>query len=596
MTTAQTTKPHLSYNVVPMTSGLLLISDFLCILLAGFFSVFIYDHWFSLQDVSIFSSNHFAQTALITTVPVLFVLYDKHFGAIVSRGNVAKLLWAHFIRFLFFSGLILLLTSLMTAAVKIPIEALLIWAATGLVMTTITRLLMAYVVRRYQRRGALIEAIAIVGAGPVADRLVQALQHSHSETVELLGVFDDKILNAPPGTIKAVGNVEQLIELGKTRKIDWILLTLPPAAERRVLELVQRLKALSVPIGLCPQHVGSTVPYSIVDFVDDTVPVSLLTERPGKHWDAVIKSADDFIPRWVITLMLLPFVAMGALADRFINFVAVRARKNTDKFSLQLDNRNTVEFTELAARFGHEQYGYVVTPNVDHIIRLHDNITFRELYADAAYRLLDSRFLSHLLRITKGLHLPVCTGSDLTEKILAQVVNPDDTLVLIGGSEEQAQQLRQCYHLRELYHFNPPMGFVQHPQMIETTLQFIESLSPFRYCFLAVGSPQQEFLAQQLKARGIARGLALCIGASINFLTGDERRAPLWMQRSGTEWLYRLQQAPGRMARRYLVRGPRIFRLLFNAEIMLREVSIPITNVVPSAPAQIGISAATSAR
>lgn len=243
--------------------------------------------------------------------------------------------------------------------------------------------------------------------------------------------------------------------------------------------------------------------------------------------------------------------------------------------SLQLDNKTTSEFTEVAARFGSDQYGYVVTPNVDHIIRLHDDAAFRALYAEATYTLLDSRFLSHLLRITKGLNLPVCTGSDLTENIITNVVKPEDALVLIGGTEKQAWQLGASYNLRRIYHFNPPMGFIRDPQQLEICLQFIESHSPFRFCFLAVGCPQQEVLAQQLKARGIARGLALCIGASINFLTGDEHRAPRWMQRTGTEWLYRLFQAPKRMARRYLLRGPRIFRLLFNAEIVLRETAIP---------------------
>jgi len=98
----------------------------------------------------------------------------------------------------------------------------------------------------------------------------------------------------------------------------------------------------------------------------------------------------------------------------------------------------------------------------------------------------------------------------------------------------------------------------------------VEAHSPFRFCFIAVGAPQQELLAQQLKTRGVARGLALCVGASINFLTGTEHRAPLWMQGMGMEWLYRLAQAPGSMAKRYLVRCPRIFELLRHTTITLR--------------------------
>jgi exopolysaccharide biosynthesis WecB/TagA/CpsF family protein len=129
----------------------------------------------------------------------------------------------------------------------------------------------------------------------------------------------------------------------------------------------------------------------------------------------------------------------------------------------------------------------------------------------------------------------------------------------------------QIYGLQDLQQYIPPMGFIRDPQAVEQTLKFVEAHSPFRFCFLAVGSPQQEMLGQELKRRGNARGLALCIGASINFLTGAEQRAPAWMQRLNLEWLYRLLQDPGRMTRRYLVRGPRIFYLLPRLRIELRR-------------------------
>jgi exopolysaccharide biosynthesis WecB/TagA/CpsF family protein len=88
-----------------------------------------------------------------------------------------------------------------------------------------------------------------------------------------------------------------------------------------------------------------------------------------------------------------------------------------------------------------------------------------------------------------------------------------------------------------------------------------------------VGAPQQEQIAYQLLQRNRARGLALCLGASLNFVTGLERRAPVWMQRMGAEWLYRLMQDPKRLGKRYLVRGPRIFRHLRRARIVLRPTA-----------------------
>ena len=113
---------------------------------------------------------------------------------------------------------------------------------------------------------------------------------------------------------------------------------------------------------------------------------------------------------------------------------------------------------------------------------------------------------------------------------------------------------------------NDPVG-------VEECLRFVENESPFRFCILAVGCPQQEILAKALQSRGRARGLALCVGASINFMTGVERRAPKWIQHAGFEWLYRLLNDPGRLAKRYLVRGPRIFFLLTRLKFQLRPAS-----------------------
>jgi exopolysaccharide biosynthesis WecB/TagA/CpsF family protein len=128
--------------------------------------------------------------------------------------------------------------------------------------------------------------------------------------------------------------------------------------------------------------------------------------------------------------------------------------------------------------------------------------------------------------------------------------------------------------LQDLQHYSPPMGFIRDRNAVEQTLEFVEAHSPFRFCFIGVGSPQQELLARELKQRDRARGLALCIGASINFLTGAERRAPRWMQVTNLEWLYRLLQDPGRLAKRYLVRGPRIFRLLPRLRVQLQRTTV----------------------
>ncbi len=221
--------------------------------------------------------------------------------------------------------------------------------------------------------------------------------------------------------------------------------------------------------------------------------------------------------------------------------------------------------------FGTERFGYIVTPNVDHIIRHCQDSHFRDLYSEASYVLLDSRFLAHTLGLLRRQLLRVCLGSDLTTAILHRVIKPLDAAVLVGASAEQAQILRAKFGLKSLTHIDPPMNFIRDPKAVENCLRDIEAVGAFRFCFLAIGSPQQEIIAHKLKERGKARGLALCVGAAINFMTGSERRAPIWVQEAGLEWLYRLVRDPRRLWKRYLVRGPRIFFLMSRIDFRVRQ-------------------------
>jgi exopolysaccharide biosynthesis WecB/TagA/CpsF family protein len=244
-----------------------------------------------------------------------------------------------------------------------------------------------------------------------------------------------------------------------------------------------------------------------------------------------------------------------------------------DSVVLQLDDFDLPDFLPVAAEFGSDRYGFVVTPNVDHMIRYHEEPEFRECYSAATFVLLDSRFARGLLRLIKGMTLRVCTGSDLTAAVLSRLVRSTDRVLVIGTEAAQAQALKLKFQLQDLHHYNPPMGFIKNPAEVERCLEYIESHSPFRFCFLAVGCPQQEMVAYELQKRGRARGLALCVGASLNFITGSERRAPRWMQEASIEWLFRLLQNPRRLAHRYLVRGPRVFAQMLRFKFVLRDRS-----------------------
>jgi N-acetylglucosaminyldiphosphoundecaprenol N-acetyl-beta-D-mannosaminyltransferase len=216
-----------------------------------------------------------------------------------------------------------------------------------------------------------------------------------------------------------------------------------------------------------------------------------------------------------------------------------------------------------------DRFSYVVTPNVDHRVRL-DALagTPRGDELWSAYRaadlcLCDSRILARLARLF-GKHLAVVPGSDLTARLLGSIEEKSPVAV-IGSDAAAIVALKTRYGLTDVVHHVPPMGMLDSAGAMASALDFMRDAGP-RLFFLAVGSPQSEILCYRAGLSGQCRGVALCIGASIDFLTGRQRRAPIWVQRIGCEWLYRLIADPGRMWRRYLVEGPKIFRIALREE------------------------------
>lgn len=207
-------------------------------------------------------------------------------------------------------------------------------------------------------------------------------------------------------------------------------------------------------------------------------------------------------------------------------------------------------------------FGYLVTPNVDHIVRLlHSSRPadrlLGKLYRDAAWCVCDSRVLKGLARL-RGVDLDVLPGSDLTRRIFDEVLLAGDTVAVVGGDSSMHASLSERYpHLNFHYHL-PPMGLLNNPAALYSAASFIVGARA-RFTFVAVGSPQQELIAHAAAQQPAARGLAFCVGASIDFLTGGEVRAPRVVQRLGMEWAHRLARNPARLWRRYLVEGPRIF-------------------------------------
>lgn len=219
---------------------------------------------------------------------------------------------------------------------------------------------------------------------------------------------------------------------------------------------------------------------------------------------------------------------------------------------LELVNASITEVaSHLAARPASAAFTYVVTPNADHFVRLsQDTSGLRSCYDSAGIMLLDSRVVHWLAQLLRLPVPPVVTGSDLTEHLLSQVIAADEPVTIIGTTSVAVQRMSAKYGLSRLAHLAPPFGFENRSDLIEACADFIRD-HPARFVFLACGAPRQEILARRVVERGDSVGIGLCIGAAIDQIGGHERRAPVWMRRTGFEWAWRILQEPRRLGRRY---------------------------------------------
>lgn len=202
---------------------------------------------------------------------------------------------------------------------------------------------------------------------------------------------------------------------------------------------------------------------------------------------------------------------------------------------------------------------YVATPNVDHMVKLNAEPARRALYDNAWLTLNDSRILT-ALATRAGLALPAAPGADLAERLFDEVIDRREPITIIGGDAETISELTRRYGLTDVRWHDAPRNLKHNPEAVVAAAVFAANQDA-RFTFICVGAPQQEMIAYAIRARGDATGVGLCVGAALDFLSGRVNRAPQMLRALGLEWAYRLFSEPGRLWRRYLVDGPKVFAL-----------------------------------
>jgi len=194
-----------------------------------------------------------------------------------------------------------------------------------------------------------------------------------------------------------------------------------------------------------------------------------------------------------------------------------------------------------------------VTPNAEHAYLRRRNSEFRKAGDASWISTNDSRVLRRAARLA-GLDLNFAPGAYVVDQLVRNGIAKDEPVTVIGATAEIIEALRVQFGLTRIQHHIPPMGMIGNGEAVRQAIDFVAA-HPARFVFVAMGPPQSEQFCQRVIADGRATGVGLCIGSSLAVLTGRSDPAPDWMEHSGMVWAYRLLKEPGRLWRRYLVRG-----------------------------------------
>ena len=220
--------------------------------------------------------------------------------------------------------------------------------------------------------------------------------------------------------------------------------------------------------------------------------------------------------------------------------------------------------------------GVVVTPNLDHLRRCTRDLSFNALVAEADLVVADGMPLIWASKL-QGTPLPQrVAGSDLIKSLSVAAATRGRSVYLLGGAPGTAEAAANVLKSLEptlaiAGYCCPNFGFEKDDREIGKIVNQLVEAKP-DIIYVALGSPKQEYLIQRIR-RFLPSAWWIGVGVSFSFLCGEVKRAPIWMQRIGLEWVHRFCQEPRRLFHRYFVVG-----IPFGAKLLVRSTLDGMTN------------------
>ncbi len=193
-----------------------------------------------------------------------------------------------------------------------------IWYYLAGVATMVSRLGVSKVIEYWTNAGRLVRRTVIVGGGADAEAAISALQASGTNHLQILGVFDDRDDDRSSDSLAGIpklGNFEQLSAFCRNAGVDMLIVTVPSAAEDRLLQIIRKLFALQVDIRISALSSKLRLNARAYTYIGN-VPMLAVMDRPLTDWDRAIKNIEDRVIGALLIFALSPFMALTALAVR----------------------------------------------------------------------------------------------------------------------------------------------------------------------------------------------------------------------------------------------------------------------------------------
>jgi exopolysaccharide biosynthesis WecB/TagA/CpsF family protein len=215
----------------------------------------------------------------------------------------------------------------------------------------------------------------------------------------------------------------------------------------------------------------------------------------------------------------------------------------------------------------------VFTLNLDHVVKLRKNASFREAYSRAGLITADGFPIVLACRL-QGKRVSRVAGADLIAPIATEAARSGKSIYLFGSSAQVLNNASRVLRERNAGLTiagvsSPPQGFDPASEYARYCIEAIGD-SGADLCFVALGAPKQELFADRGKSL-LPNTSFICIGAGLDFVAGAQVRAPDWMQHWNLEWLWRAAGDPRRLLYRYLLCMAALPRILARAALVPRR-------------------------